>query len=133
MYAKSKRFNDKPPEIPGPGSYDVKPLPSGTSVHIPRAKRWNDEPSGMSCNRSSFRQFGQMGERLISPFLADTSVDVSVNRSVLNSSVRSNASILSTTTSRPSIRTDPEQVRLKAKVADQKAQLVKLRTEVSRL
>lgn len=62
---------------------------------------------------------------------ADTSTsfaDHSMNQSVLNSSTRSNASVLSTSTR--GSRLGPEQVRLKAKLTEQKALLVRLRAEV---
>jgi hypothetical protein len=42
---KSSRFKEKESDIPGVGAYNVKPLESGVSVHIPKAKRWNDTPA----------------------------------------------------------------------------------------
>jgi hypothetical protein len=47
MFMKGSRFGkEKGSDIPGPGAYDVKNDTGGPSVHIPKAKRWNDNAVG---------------------------------------------------------------------------------------
>lgn len=44
MFTRSSRFpKGKDPEVPGPGTYDVKPLGAGGSIHIPMSQRWNEK------------------------------------------------------------------------------------------
>jgi hypothetical protein len=51
MFMKSSRFpKDKEPDHPGVGAYNVKPLESQMTIHIPRAKRWNDTPAVGTCS-----------------------------------------------------------------------------------